>query len=166
MNEPRWLDETQQQAWQGFLVVFLRAFPEIERTFKADDLLSVQYGILVALADAPGHTLRLTDLADMANTSQSRLTHRLRKLVSRGDVEISNDPDDGRAKNATLTEAGRRRLDSISPSHAEDVRRLIFDSLSTKQTAALADALSSIAAGLCDHEQFRQQVATVTHDGR
>lgn len=154
MDEPRWLDDTQQRAWQGLLVVFQRALPEMERTFKANDLLAVQYGILVALADAPGRSLRLTELADMANTSQSRLTHRLRTLVSRGDVEISGDPDDGRAKHATLTDAGEQRLERLAPAHARDVLRLIFDPLNTEQTTALADALSTIAAGLCDHELF------------
>lgn len=148
MTEPRWLDETQQTAWQGFLVVSRRAFPEIERTFKANDLLSVQYGILVALADAPGRTLRLSELAEVANTSQSRLTHRIRRLVSRGDVTITGDPGDGRAKLATLTDAGKQRLDAISPAHAADVLRLLFDPLTPEQTAALADALSTIAANI------------------
>lgn len=155
MNEPRWLDDTQQQAWQGFLVVFGRALPEIERTFKANGLLSVHYGILVALADAPDSTLRLSDLADLANTSQSRLSHRLRKLLERGDVSIADDPHDGRVKHATLTGRGRRTLDEISPAHADNVRRLLFDTLSPEQTTALADALSTIASGLCDHDHFR-----------
>ena len=158
MTEPRWLDETQQQAWQGFLVVFGRALPEIERTFKANGLLSVHYGILVALADAPGRTLRLTKLADMANTSPSRLSHRLRKLVDRGDVSIADDPTDGRVRHATLTRRGRRTLDAISPTHADNVRRVLFDHLSTDQTTALADALSTIASHLCDHDRFRTAV--------
>ena len=151
----RWLDDTQQLAWQGLLTLINRALPEIERTFKAHDLLSVQYGILVALAEAPDHTLRLSDLADRANTSQSRLTHRLRGLVAHGDIEITDDSIDGRAKNATLTGVGRDRLEAIAPFHVEDVQRLIFDQLDPSQTAAFADALASIAANLCDHEQFR-----------
>lgn len=155
MTEPRWLDESQQQAWQGFLVVFGRALPEIERTFKANGLLSVHYGILVALAEAPDRTLRLSELADMANASPSRLSHRLRKLVERGDVSIADDPTDGRVKRAALTGRGRQTLDAISPAHADNVRRLLFDQLSPEQTTALADALSTIASGLCDHDRFR-----------
>ena len=88
MAQVRWLDETEQQAWQALVVVFLRAFPEIERTLKEEGLLSVQYGVYVALSDAPDRTLRLGRLADHANMSQSRLTHRLRDLVERGDIEI------------------------------------------------------------------------------
>jgi len=157
MTEPRWLDETQQQAWQGILVVLNRAIPEMERTFKAHDLLTVQYGILVSLAEAPDRTLRLSHLADLANTSQSRLTHRLRRLVARGDIDITEDPEDRRAKNATLTDAGQERLKRIAPLHVEDVQRLIFDHLDAEQTVALADALASVASQLCDHERFRPE---------
>ena len=155
MTDGRWLDDTQQLAWQGLLAIINRALPEIERTLKAHGLLAVQYGILVALADAPGSTLGLSDLANRANTSQSRLTHRLRDLIAHGDVEITDDPSDGRARNATLTAVGRARLDSVAPIHVEDVQRLIFDQLDPAQTDALADALASIAANLCDHEHFR-----------
>jgi DNA-binding MarR family transcriptional regulator len=155
MTEPRWLDDTQQLAWQGLLAIINRGLPEIERTLKANDLLTIQYGILVALADAPEMTLRLSDLANRSNTSQSRLTHRLRDLVARGDIAISDDPKDRRAKNATLTPGGLKRLQAVAPIHVEDVQRLIFDQLDPTQTAAFAEALSAIAANLCDHEQFQ-----------
>jgi len=155
VTDTRWLDETEQQAWQGLLVIFLRAMPQLERTFKAKDLLGVQYGILVALAEEPDQTLRLSDLADLANTSQSRLTHRLRSLVTRGDIKITEDPQDRRAKNATLTKAGKQRLADVAPQHVADVHRLLFDHLDQQQTVALADALSTIAASLCDHQQFQ-----------
>lgn len=152
MDESRWLDERQQAAWQGLLVVLSRAFPEIERALRPHGILAVQYGILVALAEAPGRTLRLSDLADTANTSQSRLTHRMRDLVASGDVEMTEDPHDRRVKHASLSEVGRRRLESIAPHHVETVQRVIFDHLTAAQTDALANALASIAVGLCDHK--------------
>ena len=154
MADPRWLDDTQQQAWRGFLVLVNRGLPEIERTLKEHDLLVVHYSILVALSAAPDHTLRLADLADLANVSQSRLTHRLRTLTERGEVSITPDPDDGRAKNATLTEQGRRRLELIAPLHVEDVQRIVFDQLDPEETACFAQALSKIASHLCDHDHF------------
>lgn len=154
MTDPRWLNDTQQAAWQGLLAIVNRAFPEIERSLKAHGLLSVHYHIFVTLSAAPDRTLRLSELADSANLSQSRLTHRLRLLVEQGDVAISDDPDDRRAKNATLTDAGFARLERIAPHHAEDVQCLIFDPLDPQQTAALADAASTIADALCQHPEF------------
>ena len=153
-TEPRWLDETQQEAWRGIRAVMFRAFPEMDRTLKAHDLLAVHYHILAVLSNAPEQTLRLTELADAANMSQSRLTHRLRVLVERGEVAISEDPDDRRAKNATLTTAGRKRLEHLAPIHIEDVQRLIFDPLTPEQTKALADAMTTIADHLCQHPEF------------
>ncbi len=154
VTEPRWLDDTQQEAWRGLRSVMFRAFPEMERTLKAHDLLAVQYHVFAVLSDAPDQTLRLTELADAANMSQSRLTHRLRVLIERGEIEISDDPHDRRAKNATLTTAGRKRLEHLAPIHIEDVQRLIFDPLTPKQTKALADAMTTLAEHLSHHPEY------------
>ena len=154
MTEPRWLDESQQRAWRGLLVFVNRGLPQIERSLKEQGLLVVHYSILVALSAAHDDTMRLAELADAANLSQSRLTHRLKTMIERGHVEIAADEDDGRGKNATLTPAGRQFLERIAPIHAEDVQRLVFDHLDASETAALAEALSKIAQTLCDHDAF------------
>ena len=154
MAETRWLDETQQQAWGALMVFVNRGLPELERTLKAHDLLVVHYSMLVALSSVPSDTMRLSDLADAANLSQSRLTHRLRTLIERGIVEIAADPDDGRGKNASLTKSGRALLESVAPLHAEDVQRLFFDHLTATDTANLATALAKVASSLCDHACF------------
>jgi DNA-binding MarR family transcriptional regulator len=150
----RWLDDQQQQAWRAFLVIVNRGLPEIERTLKEHDLLVVHYSIFVALSAAPDHTMRLSDLADAANVSQSRLSHRLRTLLDRGDVAVTADTDDRRGKHATLTAVGLRRLEAVAPLHVEDVQRVIFDQLSPADTEALADALSKVAGALCEHGEF------------
>ncbi|MEM9464740.1 MAG: MarR family transcriptional regulator [Actinomycetota bacterium] len=147
--ETEWLTEPEAEAWRAFLAVVNRVFPEIERTLRDHDLLGVHYTVLVALSEAPDRTMRLSQLADTANCSLSRLSHRIRALVERGEVAIAADPDDGRAKNATLTDAGLTRLQTAAPEHVADVRRLVFDRLSPAQTAALADALCTVADGLC-----------------
>ncbi|MEL6890141.1 MAG: MarR family transcriptional regulator [Actinomycetota bacterium] len=154
MTEPRWLDDTQQRAWRGLLVFVNRGLPRIERTLKEQGLLVVHYSILVALSSAPDDTMRLTELADAANLSPSRLTHRLKTMIERGHVEITADEDDGRGKNATLTRSGRQLLEHVAPIHVEDVQRLVFDHLDADETASLADALSKIARTLCDHGAF------------
>ena len=154
-DEPRWLDKDEAAAWRGLLAVVQRAFPEIERDLRAHhDMLAVHYHILVTLSEAPERTMRLAELADTANLSQSRLTHRLRTLIERGEVEICQDPRDGRAKHATLTKAGQQRLDTAAPDHVETVRRLIFDHLSPSQTVALAKALAPVAQSLCAHPEY------------
>ena len=136
------------------LVFVNRGLPQLERTLRAQDLHVVHYSILVGLSDAPDDTRRLSELADAANLSPSRLTHRLKTLVDRGLVELTADADDGRGKNATLTESGRQLLETVAPQHAADVQELVFDHLDEVETKGLAQALSKIASNLCDHDDF------------
>ncbi len=154
-EDVRWLDADEAVAWRALLTVAQRAFPEIERDLRTNhDMLGVHYHILVSLSEAPDRTLRLTDLADSADLSPSRLTHRLKVLIERGEVEINDDPDDGRAKRATLTDDGFRRLEAAAPAHVATVRRLIFDHLTPDQSRALGDALEPVASALGDHPEY------------
>lgn len=159
MDEPRWLNDTQETAWRALCVV-VSELPQLERLFRDHDLLMIQYGILSTLSDTPQGEMRLHDLANLSNCSQSRLTHRMRRLIEHGDVATRDDPDDRRVTLASLTPAGRERVEALAPQHADDVQRLIFDHLTPKQTAALADALSTIAATLCDHAHFHPPTDT------
>ena len=154
MSETKWLNNTEKDAWIGLLAVMHRAFPEIERDLQTHGLLGVHYHIFATLSAAPDSTMGLSDLADSANLSQSRLTHRMRCLIENGEVEINPDPNDGRAKLATLTAAGHKRLTQVAPHHVASVRRLIFDHLTPSQTKALAAALEPIAEGLCAHPEY------------
>lgn len=119
-------------------------FPKLEATFREHDLLHVEYGLLVALSEAPDDTLRMSELADAANVSQSRLSHRMHRLVERGLIEQRPCTDDGRVTYAALTPAGRSLIETAAPQHVLDVRTMIFDALNDRQTAALADAMETI----------------------
>jgi DNA-binding MarR family transcriptional regulator len=148
-DEPRWLDDTEQRAWMSLLALVLVGFPELERTFRPHGLVHVEYGLLAALSGADDG-LRLSELAGQMNMSASRLSHRMRKLVDLGYVEIGGDADDGRVSIARVTEAGRAFAERVAPAHLSDVRRLIFDHLDRAQTEALADALGAVADKLGD----------------
>lgn len=152
MDEPRWLDETEHRAWLSLIAVFLIGMPELDRTFRRYGLVHVEYGLLAALSANPAG-LRLSDLAIGGNMSPSRLTHRMRKLVNRGFVEVQGCAEDGRVSIARITERGRAFVAEAAPEHVRDVRRILFDHLRPDQVAALADALGSVAAALrptCD----------------
>ena len=154
MGEPRWLDDTQEHAWRALCVLARRGLPQLEQTFRDHDMLMVHYSILAALSETPDNEIRLSDLADLSNTSPSRLSHRIRHLLARGDVETRTSPDDRRVTYAKLTPTGRKHLETIAPQHANDVHELIFDHLTPDQTIALADALAALAATLCNHDHF------------
>ena len=147
MDEPRWLDDTERRAWLSLMALVVVGLPDLERTFRAHGLVQVEYGLLAGLSEQP-EGLRLCDLARVMNVSPSRLSHRMRKLVERGYVQIRGSDDDGRVSIAVITDAGRRLIEEVAPQHVADVRRLLFDRLDEAQTAALADALSAVAEHL------------------
>lgn len=146
-GDVKWLDDTEQRAWQGLIALNLLALPEMERTFREYGLVHVEYGLLHELSQRP-EGLRHCDLAVGMKVSQSRLSHRMNKLRERGLVEVLPSAHDGRVSLAFITDKGRRLLEEIAPRHVADVRRLVFDRLSPSQVGALADAMGTIAEHL------------------
>ena len=140
----QWLNDTEQRAWRALITLMMVEFPKLEPTFRAHDLLHVEYGLLVALSEAPDDALRMSDLAETANVSQSRLSHRMRRLVEKGLIDQRPCADDGRVTFAELTPSGRALIETVAPLHVGNVRAIVFDALTDVQTAALADALETI----------------------
>lgn len=99
------------------------------------------YDVLVNLYLAPGHALRMSELADSVLTSRSWLTRRVDQLERAGLVERCSADGDGRGVRARLTREGKRaylRLERVhsrvvdeffvshvSPTEAETVRRVM-----------------------------------------
>ena len=92
----KWLNDTEQRAWRALIALVQVELPKLESSFRDFDLLHVEYGLLVALSEAQDDVLRMTALAEAANVSQSRLSHRMRRLVERGLIEQRQCTDDGR----------------------------------------------------------------------
>ena len=143
-DEPRWLNDTERRAWLSLLAVVFVGIPELERRFRPYGLVHVEYGLLAALSEV-AEGLRLSDLAARMNVSPSRLSHRLRKLVDLGYIELGGSECDGRVSIARVTGAGREFVAKVAPDHVHDVRRVIFDHLDPAQVTALADALETVA---------------------
>lgn len=109
-------------------------------------LTHFDYFVLAMLSEAEGRTLRMTELARTTNATLPRLSHVVRRLETRGLVRRTPSPEDGRAVDAGLTEAGWASVQEVAPLHVEAVRQVVFDVLAPGQVAALheiADALLS-----------------------
>ncbi|MBM6403088.1 MarR family transcriptional regulator [Phycicoccus sp. CSK15P-2] len=107
-----------------------------------------EFGVLFALSHATDSTLRLSTLADHANSTLSRLSRAVTRLEGKGWVHRSTDPDDGRYTRATLTASGRRKVADASPGHVEAVTRLVFDPLTAAQTRQLREISRRITTAI------------------
>src|SRR5690606_29210991 len=134
--DPRWLSPDEQQAWRAYMDGQQRLMATLNRQLLRDsDLSFAEYRILVLLSEAPGHALRMSELADGVLSSRSRLTRQVRGMESRGLVRRSSCPRDGRGVLAQLTDTGLRALRAAAPAHVAAVRRHFVDLLHPEELA-------------------------------
>ncbi len=145
----RWLDEDQQHSWRAYRDGTARLMDALGHALEEETGLSLaEYEVLVRLSEAPGRTLRMSELAGELAHSRSRLTHTIRRMEQSGLVERAPCLQDARGVNCTLTDAGWRRLVDAAPAHVDSVRRHLVDVLSADQLAALGDAMGTVGAAL------------------
>ncbi|MFI6870882.1 MarR family winged helix-turn-helix transcriptional regulator [Nocardia sp. NPDC050406] len=126
-----------------------RLMAELNRQLLHDSRLSLaDYRILVKLSEAPGRSMRMSDLADGVLSSRSRLTHQIRRMEAQRMVRRTTAEEDGRGVLAHLTEEGMRRLAAAAPGHVDDVRRAFIDRLTPQQLAAVTDAFEQVNRAL------------------
>ncbi|ADJ44722.1 MarR family transcriptional regulator [Amycolatopsis mediterranei S699] len=125
------LGEDEQRAWINLVKVLLSLPGALESQLLRDaDLTLLGYMILARLSMVPGESLRMSQIAEMANGSLPRISHAVARLEDRGWVTREVCTGQGRRfTTATLTEAGRAHLAASAPAHLATVRRLVLDPL-------------------------------------
>ncbi len=145
----RWLDADEQRAWRAYLAATQLLQARLDRELQRDSgIPHAYYEILVRLSEAPGRTLRMSELADRCLSSRSRLSHAVARLEEAGWVRRESCPTDRRGSFARLTDAGFAALDAAAPAHVESVRRHLFDRLSPTQVAQLREISEAVVTGL------------------
>lgn len=141
----RWLDDRERTAWVRFAAVLELLPGVLDSQLRRDaELTHFDYFVLAMLSEAPEHTRRMTQLAAQTNATLPRLSHVVRRLEERGLVERFPCPDDARATNARLTDAGWDKVRASAPGHVATVREHVIDALTSEQVdqlAAIGDAI-------------------------
>jgi DNA-binding MarR family transcriptional regulator len=144
----RWLTDEEQAAWRAFLRMQAVLAVDLNRQLAADSDLSLQdFGVLVALDEAPDGHLRPFELGAELGLEKSRLSHHLKRLLDRGLVERSRCPTDQRGWLIGITGDGRRTLDAAAPGHVRAVRECFVDRLSPDQLRALVSIAHAVVSG-------------------
>lgn len=137
---PDWLTEAELAAWVRLGSVFIKLPAALDAQLQRDAGVShFEYMVLSRLSEAPDRTLRMSDLAVLANGSLSRLSHVVTRLERRGWVRREPCPGDGRFTNAVLTDHGWAKVEATAPGHVAAVRELVIDALRPEQIDQLRD---------------------------
>jgi DNA-binding MarR family transcriptional regulator len=143
--DTQWLSRDQLATWVR-LVGVLELLPGVlDSQLRRDaGLTHFDYYVLAMLSEAPDRTLRMTALAEQTAATLARLSHVVQRLETRGLIERFPCPQDRRATNARLTDAGWQKIVASAPGHVAMVREAVIDALTPEQIKQLGEIADAI----------------------
>ena len=154
-TDTRWLNTEESAAWVRLIALAELLPGALDAQLLRDaGLTHFEYVALMSLADAPNRTMRMTELASRTNATLPRLSHVARRLEERGLIERFPCPEDRRATNATITQAGLDLLASAAPGHVDTVRANVLDALTPEQLEQLYQIAGAVLTRLDPDERL------------
>lgn len=148
-DQARWLDPQETETWLALWSMMTWLPTRLDAQLRADSgLTHPEYHALSQISMAPERTVRLSELATVANMTLSHLSRVVSRLEKAGWVRRIPDPDDGRYTRAVLTDSGWEKVRSAAPGHVEAVRRYVFDALTADQAAVLGEAAAAVVTAV------------------
>jgi len=143
----KWLTDEQQAAWRPFIALLLRLPAALDAQLQRDaGITNFDYLVLSGLSESPNRTLRMSELAAIANSSLSRLSHVVSRLEAKGWVRREPCPGDGRFINAVLTDEGWQKVLATAPGHVTAVRELLLAPLTEEEFKQLGAISAKVLA--------------------
>jgi len=133
------------ETWRTFLQAQATVVRRLEADLEADGQMSLaDLDVLIQLAEADGHKLRMSELADTVLLSRSGMTRRVDRLEAAGLVQRHECAADRRGAYAGITEAGLERLRGSRPTHLRGIEEHFIERLSATDLAAIREALGRL----------------------
>ncbi len=135
------------RAWKAFLDAQACILRELEADLVGQEQLTLaEYDVLVQLALAPKHQLRMTDLSERVRLSRSGITRLVDRLARSSLISRLPCPTDRRSTYAVLGAAGRARLRRATPTHLQGVRDYFIARLEPDQLERFTRSLEALTS--------------------
>jgi DNA-binding MarR family transcriptional regulator len=95
----------------------------------------------------------MSDLADVAMLSRSRLSHRMKVMEKAGWVKRESCPIDKRGYFAVMTPKGWKAIVAAAPDHVASVRTRFVDHLTKADQVALAEIFDRVSNSLRESDK-------------
>jgi len=145
---PQWLNAAEMKAWRRYIIASRRLIEALDTDLDGHDLSMSDYEILAQLSDAPDRKMRMSELADIALLSRSRLSHRMKVMEKAGWVKREACPSDKRGYFAVMTTKGWKAIVAAAPDHVESVRARFVDHLSKADQEVIATIFARVEDSL------------------
>lgn len=140
-----WLTGDETLVWLHLQGMMWAVGNAVDAQLKHDASLNYfEYSVLVGLSSRPARSMQMSQLAQWANGSPSRLSHAVSRLEKSGWVERRQCPGEPGRVEAVMTEAGWEKLVATAPGHVREVRRTVFDPLTPAEQAQFSSACRKI----------------------
>jgi DNA-binding MarR family transcriptional regulator len=151
-GEPRWLNAAEMKAWRRYIIASRRLLEALDDDLAAHDISMSDYEVLAQLSEAPDRRMRMSELADVAMISRSRLSHRIKVMEKAGWVKREACPIDKRGYFAVMTPKGWKAIVAAAPDHVASVRERFLDALDKGDQKVLAEIFERVATRI-KHDQ-------------
>ncbi|KSU70025.1 DNA-binding transcriptional regulator, MarR family [Pseudarthrobacter enclensis] len=135
--------------WRDYIETSEAVKRALAADFQATSGMSPgDYGVMLALSEAPDRLLRSSELADVIGWERSRLSHHLRRMEDRKLIIRHKVDGDSRGAAVTLTDAGADLFRKSSTSHLRVVRDVFIDAFTPEQLNAMQTAVQALRTHL------------------
>lgn len=132
-------------AWAALLRVRARLVTAFDAELRSRCGLPLAwYDVFLALNQAPGRRLRMSELAAEVVVSRTRVSRIVDEMHKEGLVDREPDPDDRRSSFAVLSAAGRARLREAAPVYLAAIERDFASHLTPAEARTVRRALERI----------------------
>jgi DNA-binding MarR family transcriptional regulator len=131
--------------WRAFLTAHALLTRRLDEDLRTGEGLTLgEYSALLQVAEAPGRSLRMNQLATGIFLSRSGVTRLIDRLEADGLIERSTCTDDGRGALAVLTDAGLARLRAAADTHLSGIARSFLEVVPGGELEHLAGTFRAI----------------------
>jgi DNA-binding MarR family transcriptional regulator len=138
------IDDPGLLAWRTFLTAHATLIRQLDVELEERESLALSDFDVLAQLHFAGGTLRMRDLADSVLLSRSGMTRRVDRLEAAGFVSRAACETDRRGSMASLTDAGRERLERALPVHVQGISDHFLCHLAPDELATLRTTLAKL----------------------
>jgi len=108
-------------AWEGLFRAQHELFTAMSADFENTPISQAEYDVLLTVTRAPNMKARLRDVTTRMLISQPSVSRLVDRMVARGLITKSADPEDGRGSVLTATDAGARGFREVAMTHSRSI---------------------------------------------
>ena len=109
------------EAWESMFRAQHELLSAMSADFEGTSITQAEYDVLLTVTRAPKMTARLRDVTANMLISQPSVSRLVDRMVARGLITKTGDPEDGRGSLLTATDAGARGFRELATAHSRSI---------------------------------------------